>query len=198
MSTNESIEKWTQYFYALRWTLDYKSHRAGILWNNFKCDQITVENDDHSIVVWCLYSLHTFWDFLFLVSWGSLPFSSLSTCFLPPKTSRSIFATTSISDFGTLVGMPYDLVALALLICPMVILISSIVSRVTSIGRSVCDASMSDEFSGAVYSRAFQSILPTYLITLKSQWPICHFIPRMVTLVYRTTLLASWFYHIVF
>ncbi|CAH8646633.1 unnamed protein product [Schistosoma bovis] len=56
---------------------------------------------------------------------------------------------TSMSDFSAAAGISSGPAAFPLLICLMDILISSIVDGVTSIGISVCVASMTGGFNGA-------------------------------------------------
>ncbi|VDO51297.1 unnamed protein product [Schistosoma margrebowiei] len=61
----------------------------------------------------------------------------------------SMFVVTSMSDFSASAGMLSGPAAFPLLICLMAILISSFVGGFTSMGRSVCAASMSRGFIGA-------------------------------------------------
>ncbi|VDO48670.1 unnamed protein product [Schistosoma margrebowiei] len=66
-----------------------------------------------------------------------------------------MFVVTSMSDFSASAGMLSGPAALPLLICLVAILISSVVGGLTSIGRSVCAASMSGGFIGAGLFRSF-------------------------------------------
>ncbi|VDP69108.1 unnamed protein product [Schistosoma mattheei] len=67
----------------------------------------------------------------------------------------SIFAATATSAFSASAGMLSGPVALPILICLMVMLISSIVGGPTLIGRSVDAASMVGGFNGAGRFRNF-------------------------------------------
>ncbi|VDP65633.1 unnamed protein product [Schistosoma mattheei] len=61
----------------------------------------------------------------------------------------SILSVTTTSAFSASAGMLSSPAALPLLICLMAMLISSIIGGSTSIGRSVCAASMLGGFSEA-------------------------------------------------
>lgn len=114
------------------------------------------------IVVWCLYSPHTFWELLSLLSWWECGgFAS----FINHLDNRC-----NMSDFGATAGIMSDPSAIPHLVWLIIMSFYSVVVGVTAIERSVCSGSISGVFIGTGLFKC-SSKCSSYLLCCRWIWP---------------------------